>query len=226
MKLTKKFRTVVFFLITLLLINGLFPMAQQIQASTGKKTAISAKELTLVYGKSKALTLKNPSKKVAWFSNNKKIAYADGKKVYAKAVGNATITAKCNGKSYICKVKVTSGETKKLLENGCYTSKDKVALYIHTYNKLPKNFITKSQAQQLGWSGGSLLSYASDKCIGGDIYSNYEKTLPVKDGRVYYECDINTLGVLERGAERLVYSNDGFIFYTADHYATFEKLYE
>ena len=68
--------------------------------------------------------------------------------------------------------------------------------------------------------------YASDKCIGGDIYSNYEKTLPVKDGRVYYECDINTLGALERGAERLVYSNDGFIFYTADHYATFEKLYE
>lgn len=113
MKLTKKFRTAIFFLVTLLLINGLFPMAQQIQASTGKKTAISAKKLTLVYGKSKALTLKNPSKKVAWFSSNKKIAYADGKKVYGKAVGNATITAKCNGKSYVCKVKVTSGETKK-----------------------------------------------------------------------------------------------------------------
>lgn len=226
MKLTKKLRSAIFFLVTILLISGLFPMAQQIQAATGKKTAISAKELTLVYGKSKTLTLKNPSKKVAWFSSNKKIAYADGKKVYAKAVGNATITAKCNGKSYTCKVKVTAGETKKLVENGCYTSKDKVALYIHTYHKLPKNFITKSQAQQLGWNGGTLLSYAKDKCIGGDVFSNYEKTLPEKTGRVYYECDINALGALERGVERLVFSNDGLIFYTSDHYATFEKLYD
>lgn len=193
---------------------------------TVKCTTISSKRITIIYGKSATLTLKNPRNKVAWFSSNKKIAFADGKKVYAKAVGEAKITAKCSGKSYICNIKVISGETEKLVENGKYTSKEKVALYIHTYNKLPDNFITKTEAKKLGWNGGSLLPYASDKCIGGDIYSNYEKILPVKDGRIYYECDINTLGALDRGAERLVYSNDGLIFYTSDHYATFEKLYE
>ena len=78
----------------------------------------------------------------------------------------------------------------------------------------------------MGWSGGSLLSYAPDKSIGGDVYYNYEKNLPKKEGRIYYECDIDTLGALERGAERLVYSNDGLIYYTSDHYSSFEKLYE
>lgn len=193
---------------------------------TVRQTSLSSKSITLVYGKSAALTLKYPQKKIAWFSSNTKIAYADGKKVYAKAVGEAVITAKCNGKSYSCKIKVVSGETDQLVENGSYTSKEKVALYLRTYNNLPKNFITKGQANELGWGGGSLLSYAPGKCIGGDVYSNYEKILPEKEGRIYYECDINTLGALERGAERLVYSNDGLIFYTSDHYTTFEKLYE
>ena len=193
---------------------------------TVRQTELSSKSITLVYGKSSALTLKYPQKKVAWFSSNTKIAYADGKKVHARAVGEAVITAKCNGKSYSCKIKVVSGETEKLVEKGIYTSKEKVALYLHTYNKLPKNFITKNQAKKLGWSGGSLLSYAPDKSIGGDVYYNYEKNLPKKEGRIYYECDIDTLGALERGAERLVYSNDGLIYYTSDHYSSFEKLYE
>ena len=192
---------------------------------TVKKTEISSKNITLVYGNNAKLTLKNPKSRVAWFSSNKKIVFADGKNVYARSVGEAVITAKCSGKSYVCNINVTSGETDKIVENGKYTSKEKVASYIHEYNKLPDNFITKKEAKLLGWNGGSLLNYASDKCIGGDIYSNYEKSLPVKYGRVYYECDINTLGALERGAERIIYSNDGLIFYTADHYATFEKLY-
>lgn len=190
-----------------------------------KKTEISSKNITLVYGNIAKLTLKNPKSRVAWFSSNKKIVFADGKNVYARSVGEAVITAKCSGKSYVCNINVTSGETDKIVENGKYTSKEKVAPYIHEYNKLPDNFITKKEAKLLGWNGGSLLNYASDKCIGGDVYSNYEKSLPVKYGRVYYECDINTLGALERGAERIIYSNDGLIFYTADHYATFEKLY-
>jgi uncharacterized protein YjdB len=191
-----------------------------------RKTQLSSKEITLDYGKSVSLTLKYPKKKVAWFSSDKQVAYADGKCVYAKSVGEAVITAKCNGKSYSCKVKVLSGETEKLVENGIYTSKEKVALYIHTYQKLPDNFLTKNEAKKLGWDGGSLLSCAPYKCIGGDVYSNYENTLPVAKGRIYYECDIDTLGALTRGAERLIYSNDGLIYYTSDHYTTFTKLYE
>ena len=193
---------------------------------TVRKTDISATAITIEYGASAPLTLQYPKKKVKWISDNTDIAYADGERVYARSVGETVITAKCNGKSYFCNVKVVSGETDEFTEGGIYTSRDKVALYIKTYQKLPNNFITKTQARELGWEGGSLLSYAPYKCIGGDYYSNYEKTLPEKEGRKYYECDINTLGALKRGAERLVYSNDGLIYYTSDHYETFIKLYE
>ncbi len=110
-----------------------------------------------------------------------------------------------------------------LPEDGAYTTKDDVALYLHLYGRLPGNFITKKQAQSLGWSGGSLEDYAPGKCIGGDRFGNYEKLLPTD--RTYQECDINTLGARSRGAERLVYSDDGLIYYTADHYNTFTLLY-
>ncbi|MBQ8971204.1 MAG: ribonuclease [Lachnospiraceae bacterium] len=111
-------------------------------------------------------------------------------------------------------------------ENGSYDSKDEVALYIHTYGKLPGNYITKKEAQALGWSGGSLSDYAPGKCIGGSYFGNYEKQLPEKNGRKYYECDIDTLGASKRGAKRIIYSNDGLIYYTGDHYETFELLYD
>lgn len=195
-------------------------------SSQKKKTELSSSTLVIEYGKSAPLTLENADKKVAWFSSDTGIAYADGNQVYARSVGEAVITAKCNGKSYTCNVKIVSGESDKIAKDGIYTSKEKVALYIKTYQKLPDNYITKAQARALGWEGGSLLPYAPFKCIGGDVFSNYERLLPVKEGRKYYECDINTLGALKRGAERLVYSNDGLIYYTADHYASFVKLYE
>ena len=110
-------------------------------------------------------------------------------------------------------------------EDGAYTTKDDVALYIHTYGHLPENFITKKQAQALGWEGGSLEPYAPGKCIGGSHFGNYEGILPEKDGRTYTECDIDTLGADKRGAKRIVFSNDGLIYYTEDHYETFELLY-
>lgn len=110
-------------------------------------------------------------------------------------------------------------------ENGSYTSKKDVALYIHTYGKLPKNFITKDEAEKLGWNGGGLESYAPGKCIGGDRFGNYEGLLPKKSGRTYTECDIDTLGKSSRGAKRIVFSNDGLIYYTDDHYESFELLY-
>ncbi len=109
--------------------------------------------------------------------------------------------------------------------DGVYDSKDAVALYLHLYGKLPSNYITKNEAQDLGWSGGSLEPYAPGKCIGGSRFGNYEGLLPDAEGRTWKECDIDTLGADSRGPKRLVYSNDGLIYYTDDHYASFELLY-
>lgn len=65
---------------------------------------------------------------------------------------------------------------------------------------------------------------APGKSIGGSHFGNYEGMLPEKKGRKYYECDLEYEGGY-RGAKRLIYSNDGLIFYTEDHYQTFEQLY-
>lgn len=108
---------------------------------------------------------------------------------------------------------------------GSYTSKEDVALYIHLYGKLPDNFITKDEARKLGWDGGSVEPYAPGKCIGGDRFGNYEGLLPDAQGRTWTECDIDTLGGGSRGAKRIVFSNDGLIYYTHDHYETFDLLY-
>ena len=108
-------------------------------------------------------------------------------------------------------------------ENGSYTSKDDVALYLYTYGKLPENFITKNDAKALGWEGGSLEPFAPGKCIGGDRFGNYEGILP--KGKNYHECDIDTLGQKSRGAKRIVFSDDGYIYYTDDHYESFTLLY-
>lgn len=87
------------------------------------------------------------------------------------------------------------------------------------------NFITKKEAKKLGWPGGSLEAYAPGKCIGGDYFGNYEQRLPVVSGRIYHECDIDTLNAKSRGAKRIIYSDDGQIYYTDDHYETFTLLY-
>ena len=110
-------------------------------------------------------------------------------------------------------------------EDGTYTTKEDVALYIHIYGKLPQNFITKKEAEALGWPGGELEPYAPGKCIGGSRFGNYEGLLPDAPGRTWTECDIDTLGAKKRGAKRIVYSNDGLIYYTGDHYESFELLY-
>ena len=119
----------------------------------------------------------------------------------------------------------TPEPTPALAEDGSYTSKEDVALYIHLYGHLPENFITKTEAKKLGWEGGSLEPYAPGKCIGGDRFGNYEGLLPDKKGRTYTECDIDTLGKKSRGAKRIIFSNDGLIYYTKDHYESFELLY-
>ena len=110
-------------------------------------------------------------------------------------------------------------------EDGYYTTKEDVALYIHTYGRLPDNFITKKEAEALGWRGGGLDDFAYGCCIGGNKFGNYEGLLPEKDGRKYTECDIDTMHASKRGAKRIVFSNDGLIYYTDDHYESFTLLY-
>lgn len=107
--------------------------------------------------------------------------------------------------------------------DGIYTTKEDVALYIHTYGCLPQNFMTKDEARDLGWNGGGLEEYAPGMCIGGDYFGNYEGLLP--EDREYTECDIDTLFADDRGAKRIVFSDDGLIYYTEDHYESFELLY-
>lgn len=111
-------------------------------------------------------------------------------------------------------------------EDGWYDTPEDVAEYIHTYGKLPDNFITKDEARDLGWvsSEGNLWDVAYGMSIGGDKFGNREGLLPDAEGRVWYECDINYQGGF-RGSERIVYSNDGLVYFTADHYESFDQLY-
>ncbi len=109
--------------------------------------------------------------------------------------------------------------------DGQYDSKEDVARYIHFFGRLPSNYLTKSEARKLGWDGGSVERYAPGCCIGGDTFRNNEGILPDAPGRKWTECDIDTLGRDSRGAKRIVFSNDGLIYYTDDHYETFELLY-
>ena len=111
-------------------------------------------------------------------------------------------------------------------EDGWYTSKEEVALYIHLYGDLPDNYVTKSEAEDAGWSGGNVERYTGEgTAIGGSRFGNREGLLPKEQGRTYTECDIDTVGENSRGAKRIVFSNDGLIYYTEDHYESFELLY-
>ncbi len=122
-------------------------------------------------------------------------------------------------------------ESEVITENASYTTKEEVALYIYTFKKLPNNFVTKKEAKNAGWNNkaGNLWEVLPGKSIGGDEYKNYEKKLPQITGRKYYECDIDYDGGY-RNEKRIIYADDfdesiGFIYYTEDHYKTFEKLH-
>lgn len=114
----------------------------------------------------------------------------------------------------------------KLDYDGSYSSKEEVSEYLNLYGKLPRNFITKNQAKDLGWeaSKGNLFDVTDKMSIGGDRFFNREGLLPTKAGRTYYEADVDYNGG-NRGAKRIVYSNDGLVYYTGNHYNSFEKLY-
>ncbi|MBQ9858075.1 MAG: hypothetical protein IJO77_03650, partial [Oscillospiraceae bacterium] len=114
--------------------------------------------------------------------------------------------------------------TSLVVEGEYYYDVERVVLYIHTFGELPDNYVTKNEARDLGWEGGSVEPYLEGAAIGGDYFGNREELLPKADGREYTECDIDTLGYGSRGARRLVFSNDGLYFYTDDHYESFTEL--
>jgi len=108
-------------------------------------------------------------------------------------------------------------------EDGEYCTADEVAAYIKEFHKLPSNYITKKQAQALGWHGGPLKQYAPGKSIGGDTFTNRQHILPDSSDK-YIECDINANGT-DRGPERIVYNSGNFkVYYTSDHYNTFKEI--
>ena len=110
-------------------------------------------------------------------------------------------------------------------KSGPITDPQGIVDYLDQYGELPDNFITKNEAQDLGWDSSE--NYVGDvapgKSIGGDRFGNYEGLLPKKSGRQYYEVDCYYEGK-KRNACRVVYSNDGLYFYTDDHYETFTEL--
>lgn len=111
-------------------------------------------------------------------------------------------------------------------EDGTYSDKDHVALYIHTYGKLPSNYISKTKATKAGWVAekGNLWEVLPGKSIGGGPFYNDDGLLPEKNGRTWKECDIDYQGG-NRGAKRICFSNDGLVYYTPDHYKSFTRLY-
>ncbi len=111
-------------------------------------------------------------------------------------------------------------------EDGTYSSKNEVALYLHQFGHLPSNYISKTTARKAGWkpSKGNLDEVCPGKSIGGGPFYNDDGRLPDALGRSWKECDVNYVAGF-RGPERLVYSNDGLVYYTPDHYQSFERLY-
>lgn len=220
-----------------LLLTAAVPVTWLSQAS-GIMNEASAASVKLNYTKknvtakkSFTLRLKGTSKTAKW-SVPKKYAKIlrikkKGKneyKVTGLKAGVGYVQAKISGKTYKCKVTVKGAES--VRESSQYTSKAKVAEYLNKFGHLPDNYITKKEAQKLGWdsSTGNLWDVAPGKSIGGDYFGNYEGRLPEADGRDYYECDIDYTGG-SRGGKRIVYSNDGLIYYTEDHYQSFVRLY-
>lgn len=101
-----------------------------------------------------------------------------------------------------------------------------VDLFVKTFNRLPENYMTQKAAKAKGWikAFGNLDEVLPGVVIGGDIYKNYDRRLPSDPRRIWYEADFNYDGGY-RGNERILFSNDGLIFVTYDHYLTFYEIY-
>lgn len=106
------------------------------------------------------------------------------------------------------------------------TSVQAVIETVRATGRLPDHYVTKREAEALGWRPGSdLCDAAPDRVIGGDRFGNREGLLPDAPGRQWYEADLD-FDCGRRGAKRLVFSNDGLIFVSVDHYESFVEVTE
>ena len=113
---------------------------------------------------------------------------------------------------------IKSGEATKQKRNG-------IDYQVKQHGEIPSYYITGETAKKLGWKPkkGNLSSVAPGKMVFGDIYHNKNGKLPSAPGRVWYEADINYSGGF-RNDERVLFSNDGLMFVTYDHYYTFIEI--
>lgn len=120
-------------------------------------------------------------------------------------------------------------------ESGLYTTKDSVAVYLCKFDKLPSNYVGKNEGKSLYESktGNTFSKWNFNPwttlgvMIGGDTFNNhadnpdnYHPTLP--EGN-YHEADVD-YSAKNRGTKRLIYQSDCVIYYTADHYESFDKF--
>ncbi|MFV8846336.1 ribonuclease [Serratia fonticola] len=105
------------------------------------------------------------------------------------------------------------------------TQQQRVVSYVQQHQRLPDYYITKKQAREQGWDArdGNLCKVLPGKAIGGDRFSNREGQLPTANNRIWREADIN-YQCGRRGADRLLYSSDGLIYVTRDHYKNFMRM--
>ncbi|WP_312393694.1 ribonuclease domain-containing protein [Chryseobacterium sp.] len=102
------------------------------------------------------------------------------------------------------------------------TNEKTVINYVKQNHQLPDYYITKNEARNQGWNPakGNLCEVLPGKAIGGDKFSNREKTLP--QGVQYFEADVN-YHCGNRNADRIVFTQNGDVYLTKDHYKSFEK---
>ena len=117
-------------------------------------------------------------------------------------------------------------EPMKAVEAG-YATKDGqygADYWIKYVASLPKYYITKDELIALGWKQGkSPAKFAPGKMATMGIYRNDDNHLPQIPGRIWYEADINYYSG-RRNGHRLLWSNDGLLFVTYDHYETFLEI--
>lgn len=104
------------------------------------------------------------------------------------------------------------------------TAASVVVPYVKEHKQLPDYYIKKNEARQQGWNpaAGNLCDVLPGRAIGGDVFSNREGRLPKANGRKWFEADLN-YNCGNRNADRLLFSNDGLVFITTDHYKTFDE---
>ncbi|CAD7798289.1 Ribonuclease [Chryseobacterium aquaeductus] len=124
------------------------------------------------------------------------------------------------------KIEKSHQDSSKKIENNHsideLTAEKRVIDYVKINHQLPDFYLTKNEAKKQGWnpSQGNLCEILPGKAIGGDHFNNREGKLP-KAGK-YFEADVN-YNCGNRNADRIVFTKNGEVYLTKNHYKSFEK---